>query len=290
MQRDYRHIFHQPSETECDHLLYVHSLGIYECDKTFYEDSYYHDGYYFLYVISGRGFIGNETDCFHVGEGHVALLDLTRPYRIYPNTTDPWKFAWIRFDGREASWFYKFICERSYLFSSSNSSPFETIVENLLHCYEKKGSGFELRGSAMLQQILAELYTLSRDSRSAYLMPPYYPNIVQRVADYIETNYFRRLTLQELASVAFVSPYHLLRTFKEHTGFTPLQFTNRYRLTLAKHMLITSELTIEQIALNIGFCSHSYFTKCFRDSTGITPEQFRMQNKPELSKISDTEH
>ncbi|MBQ6810472.1 MAG: helix-turn-helix domain-containing protein, partial [Firmicutes bacterium] len=257
MQRDYRHFFHHPGEAELDHLFYAHSIGIYECDKSFYEDSYYHEGYYFLCVISGRGFIGNGSELFPVGAGNLALLDLSRPYRIYPDSCDPWKFAWIHFDGKTAPWFYGLICDNACLFAAPDCGYFQNAVETLLLCYEKRETGFELRASAMLQQILAELYTVSRDSCSTYIEPIEYPGVVQCVTDYIETNYFRKLTLQELAVVAFISPYHLLRKFKKYTGFTPLEFTNRYRLTLAKQMLVTTELTIEQIALNTGFCSHS---------------------------------
>lgn len=278
MQRNYRHYFHQPGDAEREHLLYAESLGIYECDKSFYEDSYYHDGFYVLCVIGGRGFVGNDHGLFPVGEGHLALLDLTRPYQIYPDSADPWKFVWIRFNGREAAWMYELICEKAYLFLAPDRMYFEQAVENLLACYEKKETGFELRASAAIQQILAELYAVSCDARSSYIVPREYPNAVHLVADYIKTNYFRKLTLKELAAVAYISPYHLLREFKKHTGCTPLEFTNLYRFTLARKMLITSELTIEQIALNTGFCSHSYFTRCFRENTGMTPEQFRRQN------------
>ena len=131
-------------------------------------------------------------------------------------------------------------------------------------------------------QLFADLYTLSRSSRSKYIEPHSYPNSFKQVKDYIEVNYFRKLTLQELAEIAFVSPYHLLREFKKYTGFTPLDYTNNYRLSLAKHMLAASDLTIEQIALNTGFCSHSYFSKCFKDDVGITPDRFRVQNKKNL--------
>lgn len=275
MSREYRHVFCEPNEIQREHLLCAASVGIYACDKSFYEDSFYHEGYYFLCVTDGRGYVGIEDRLYPVDAGHLALLDLKKPYKFYPDPLDPWTFAWVRWDGKTADWLYGLICDRANFFRTSDPTAFTDMVEKLLICCETQTTGYELHAAALLQQLFADLYTVSRDFRSAYVTARNYPNIVKLVADYIEINYFRKLTLQELAAVAFVSPYHLLREFKKHTGFTPLGYTNLYRLTLAKQMLAASDLTIEQIALNTGFCSHSYFSKCFRDDTGMTPDAFR---------------
>jgi len=279
MQRDYRHIFHEPDAQQQAHLFCALSAGIYECDKSFYEDSFYHEGYYFLCVLSGRGFVGIDDRLYPVSAGHLAFLELSRPYKFYPDPADPWKFAWLRFDSTDAAWFYSLICDRSNLFYTSDVSSFAAKMEALLVCHETQETGFVLQASALIQQILADLYAVSRDFRSAYVVTKEYPSAVKLVTEYININYFRKLTLAELASVAFLSPYHLLREFKKHTGFTPLEYTNLYRLSLAKQMLGASDLTIEQIALNTGFCSHSYFSKRFREDTGMTPEQFRGRNR-----------
>jgi len=282
MQRDYRHVFCEPNDMQREHLLFAASMGVYACDKSFYEDSYYHDGYYFLCVTDGRGYVSAEGHLYAVDKGHLALLKLQKPYQFYPDPSQPWTFAWIRWDGPNADWLYHLICDHASIFFTDDPKAFADIVEQLLVCYKTQSAGYELHAAALLQQLFADLYTISRSSRSRYIATPNYPNAVKLVKDYIEINYFRKLTLQELAEIAFISPYHLLREFKKYTGFTPLDYTNNYRLSLAKHMLAASDLTIEQIALNTGFCSHSYFSKCFKDDVGITPDRFRVQNKKNL--------
>ena len=284
MSREYRHVFCESNEIQREHLLCAASAGIYACDKSFYEDSFYHEGYYFLCVTDGKGYVGIEDRLYPVDAGHLALLDLKNPYKFYPDPVEPWTFAWVRWDGRSADWLYGRICDRANLFRTNDPTAFSDLVETLLVCCETQATGYELHAAAILQQLFADLYTVSRDFRSVYVTARNYPNIVKLVADYIEINYFRKLTLQELAAVAFVSPYHLLREFKKHTGFTPLGYTNLYRLTLAKQMLAASDLTIEQIALNTGFCSHSYFSKCFRDDTGMTPDAFRALHRRGLKQ------
>ena len=276
MQRDYRHVFCEPDADALAHLLCVCSAGIYECDKSFYEDSFYHSGFYFLCVLSGSGCICTDGQVSPVSAGHMALLDLKKPYQIYPDAADPWKFGWIRFDGGSADWLYRQICGSSHLFFAPDAAQTAAAaVESLLACHTHRAPDGMLRSAAILHELLAELYAVSRDFRSAYTHTAAYSDAVQQVADYIEVNYFRKLTLEELAGLVYLSPCHLLREFKKHTGFTPLQYTNLYRMTLAKQMLRSSNLTIEQIALNTGFCSHSYFSKSFREAVGTTPEAFR---------------
>jgi len=277
MQRDYRHVFQTPDDEIKTNLMHLTGIGFYECDKSFYEDSFYHTGYYFLYVSSGKGFIEICGHLYPVATGNLAILDLSHPYKFYPDAKDPWKLLWMLYDGPNAAWFYSRICERSSVFSVSNGEPLVSAMMELLLCCEKKSVGYEMQTAALIHTILSCAYGISRDFRSVYITSREYPNTVKLVAEYIEINYFRKLTLEELAKVAYISPYHLLREFKKHTGFTPLEYTNLYRLTLAKQFLIESDLTIEQIALNTGFCSHSYFSRCFRTDTGITPERFRLQ-------------
>lgn len=274
MQRDYRHVFCEPSTDDLAHLLCVRSAGIYECDKSFYEDSFYHDGYYYICVIRGRGYVGIDGVLSPVGAGQFALLDLQKPYRFYPDPSDPWTFGWLHFDGCGADWFYHKICDRSNLFSASAETAAQDL-DALLACHERRAVDCEMRASALIHKLLGDLYAVSRDFRSVYLSPKEYPDAIQQVVRYIEINYFRKLTLEELARTVYLSPYHLLRVFKKHTGFTPLEYTNQYRFSLAKQMLGGSDLTIEKIALNTGFCSHSYFSKSFREAVGMTPEEFR---------------
>jgi two-component system response regulator YesN len=102
-----------------------------------------------------------------------------------------------------------------------------------------------------------------------------FPDPVKAVMDFVEQNYFRRISLEELAAITFLNPFYLLKLFKKHTGYTPGEYINKFRIEYSKKLLVKPEMTIEQIALFLGFNTHSYFSKIFRQSTGLTPAQFR---------------
>ena len=68
---------------------------------------------------------------------------------------------------------------------------------------------------------------------------------------------------------------YLLRTFKEATGRTLLEYHNCVRCEAAKELLTRPELTISFVASAVGYVSASHFTQVFRRHTGKTPSQYR---------------
>jgi AraC-like DNA-binding protein len=97
---------------------------------------------------------------------------------------------------------------------------------------------------------------------------------LQRVFDYVDANLVRKITVEDLASVAALSRFHFSRRFKAMTGHTPNRFVGRRRLELAK-ALFAEGLSITQIALECGFSSESNFGRFFRKETGVTPGHYR---------------
>jgi AraC family transcriptional regulator len=82
-------------------------------------------------------------------------------------------------------------------------------------------------------------------------------------------------TLAELASIAGLSRYHFLRTFKRVTGATPHQWILRARLREAARRIASSSQPITEIALDVGFEDLSNFIRGFRAEFGISPQRYR---------------
>ncbi|PSB59370.1 helix-turn-helix transcriptional regulator [Chamaesiphon polymorphus] len=85
----------------------------------------------------------------------------------------------------------------------------------------------------------------------------------------------RELSLTELAKVINLSPTYFASTFKQATGISPHQYVIQQRVERAKSMLSKTDLTIADIALQVGFSSQSHLTQQFKRLTGITPKQIR---------------
>ncbi|MEM1221033.1 MAG: AraC family transcriptional regulator [Bacteroidota bacterium] len=95
--------------------------------------------------------------------------------------------------------------------------------------------------------------------------------------DFIQSNYQQAIQLDELARVATLSKFHLLRTFRSVYQVTPYQLVLQLRLAKAKELLLDGEL-IERIAFQLGFSDRRSFTKAFRRNFAQSPSAFRAQN------------
>jgi AraC family transcriptional regulator len=91
-----------------------------------------------------------------------------------------------------------------------------------------------------------------------------------------------RLSVDELATEAAISPFHFLRIFEQVVGVTPGQYMLRTRLRRAAVRLRRSSDTITAVALNCGFDDLSTFSRQFRRATGLTPGAYRAQRSPLL--------
>lgn len=108
-------------------------------------------------------------------------------------------------------------------------------------------------------------------------------NIVKRILRYIQTNYSRDFTLDDLANIATVSKFHMCRVFKEITLITINQYIIQVRLERAKELLIEDSMSISDIAESCGFANVSYFTKTYKKHYGHSPSQSK-KYAPQFSK------
>ena len=98
---------------------------------------------------------------------------------------------------------------------------------------------------------------------------------VKQVLAYIEENYSRPITIEEIAQVCHYSKSHFMKFFKENMGMGFIQYLNEHRLEVASQMLLKTSDNILDIAEKTGFENLSYFNRMFKRKYGVTPGQFR---------------
>lgn len=92
----------------------------------------------------------------------------------------------------------------------------------------------------------------------------------------LEKNYSDQdLSLDFIASNLGIGQTQLARKIKALTGMSPVDIIKNYRLKLSRHLLLTTEKTISEIAYDVGFSSPAYFTKCFRKFYNESPSELR---------------
>ncbi|MCC6723108.1 MAG: helix-turn-helix domain-containing protein [Saprospiraceae bacterium] len=99
---------------------------------------------------------------------------------------------------------------------------------------------------------------------------------LKQVHYHITAHYARKITVQELAALTFLSETAFCRFFKKTSGLTFTEYLNRYRIHQAKQLLLQGNSVTDTCFLS-GFESLSYFNKTFKKLAGMNPMQFKQQ-------------
>jgi len=96
---------------------------------------------------------------------------------------------------------------------------------------------------------------------------------------YINEHLYHEISLEVLSGAIGMNSSYFSRFFHQEIGLSPYQYIIQQRIEKAKGLLIQkSSITINDIALQCGFCSHSQLNKHFRRLLGITPKEYRDSN------------
>ena len=96
---------------------------------------------------------------------------------------------------------------------------------------------------------------------------------IGQVRAYLEEHFTENITLDQLAALVDLSPFHLLRLFRETVGLPPHSYLTQIRVTRAKR-LIAASLSLVEVAGAVGFSDQSHLTKHFKAIIGVTPGQY----------------
>ncbi len=98
---------------------------------------------------------------------------------------------------------------------------------------------------------------------------------IRRARVFIQHNLERDIDLQAIAGAAHYSRYHLLRAFRRRYGETPHQYLTRCRIERARELLRTTELSVTEVCLAVGYQSLGSFSALFRRHVGHAPQRYR---------------
>jgi AraC-like DNA-binding protein len=100
---------------------------------------------------------------------------------------------------------------------------------------------------------------------------------MELVYQYSRTNFYRRIDLEEIAAVAYVSPNSFCRWFKARAQKTYSRFLIELRVRHACRLLVESRLCAKKICMESGFNNFSNFHKCFKEVTGKSPMEYQKE-------------
>lgn len=189
--------------------------------------------------------------------------------------------------------------ETCVLPTGTHYQKFATILGNMLEEFTQQNDEYEDFIANYFEHfclLIKRLFSFSLSSNTSFSTTTnnegtaknYGP--VEIARGYMENNLCYDISLEYLAQITFVSQQHLIRLFKDSTGYTPIQYLNRLRITRSMYLLMRRKDSIAFIATQMGFKSSYAYIKMFKKTTGYTPQQFRNiynHNFEEANRILD---
>ena len=151
----------------------------------------------------------------------------------------------------------------------------DDIADRIFDSMECERRGYELVCVGLMWQLLGDFASFTSQNDMSLAKSSEQISKLKNVLSFMHKNIDRRITLDELAQTAGMSPKYFCRVFKELTGKTPVEYLNYYRIESACEMLTLTDETVTEIAMNCGFNDMSYFSKTFAKYKGVSPNKFR---------------
>lgn len=124
--------------------------------------------------------------------------------------------------------------------------------------------------SLALNDFIESVYEQLRIQKNTRLRP---------AMEYMQKHYQDRIRIEDIAEASHMSISRLCHLFKEQFRFTVFDYLTDLRVSRAKYLLVSTDMTCLEICLNSGFNNLSYFNRTFKKRISMTPSQFRRQNK-----------
>jgi signal transduction histidine kinase/DNA-binding LacI/PurR family transcriptional regulator/CheY-like chemotaxis protein len=126
------------------------------------------------------------------------------------------------------------------------------------------------------EEIVAALH---RSLFGAESLPPETSALVKRAVAYMHQNYTRPLARWEVAETIGVSENYFSHLFNQELGLSPWDYLNRFRVSRAKELFLSTGGSVKCVANRVGFKDHKYFSRVFRKLSGLSPSEFRDRPK-----------
>ena len=98
---------------------------------------------------------------------------------------------------------------------------------------------------------------------------------MKEACDYIQSNYQKDISLDEISRVLDLSPYYFSKLFKETVGQSFVEYLTSLRIQEAKKLLNDNRLGMKEICQKVGYRDPNYFSRIFKKCVGITPTEYR---------------
>ncbi len=253
-------------------------------------NTHFHNVYQMIYVCEGNASIKIDNKNYNVTKSCIIFISNLEkhsvsiqksPYKRYVISLAPNFCHMMLKDSLLLSVLVQRPAEFSHVIALSDdlAESVEKILGAMMKEKNQQQAFYTIRLASLVTELLIRLYRcfgsyfpLNNKSRAA--------NIVTDIQRYIADNAQNDLTLEQMAAMHYVSKYYLTRIFKDITGYTFKDYLILHRLSIAKDLLIHTDLSVTDVCFQSGYNNINHFIRIFKNYEGVTPYQYKKSYKP----------
>lgn len=269
---DFHNLEKQPNQS-----IAVIQCGITACQAGHHCAYRTYNHYSAHFVLEGKGTytVNGKTYTVEPGQGFMIFPGISNCYTA--DMHSPWKYIYATFCGVDDD----SLVRKAGLDIDHVLFPFPTDEKTLSNLYamHEASKSYEAQGYDVAGYFLLVMSHLVRNATILSPQSQSPEDYLKRACDYIETNYPYNVTVQSIASYIGIERSYLYKIFMRYTGFAPSRYLYEYRLLMATKLLEESTLSIQEIALSVGFHDTAHFYKVFSAKYHMTPKQYQILHK-----------
>lgn len=289
MENNFKYLTHNPEDKKWGLYLMVAGSAKIE-PNTLYPPKGHPTGYNFEwkngrvlqeyqinYITEGEGIMETRKARYNVRAGSIIILHPNLWHRYKPVREKGWFEHYIGFRGEMAE---KLIQSSDVLrdvhvlhvgFHENILRDFnEIIVET-----KNERPGYHQVCSGLVMHILGQIISIEKNKNFIFTT---LESDIQKACIIIREHIFENINVEKIADDLKVDYSQFRKAFKKYTGLSPMQYHMSLRMKQAAYLLNNSDLSIKEIASQLGFCSQYYFSKLFKEKTKKTPSKYREGN------------
>lgn len=271
-----------PNENFLDFRLYQY--GWEQCAPLHSFGPFVRNHYLFHYILSGHGRLdaANQSGTvqhYSLGPGQGFLIFPGQNTTYSAHEDAPWKYTWLEFDGLRIAEYMEQagLSMNQPIYRPLTPEQGQSVGDTMLYIANHSSEpALHLVGHLCLfLDGLIRTSSSRRELRGGQLKDFY----IQEAVNFMEHNYHRDITVEELAQVCGLNRSYFSKLFRDSMGCPPQEFLIRLRLSKAADQLKGTENTIGAIATQCGYPNQLHFTRAFHKRYGLSPREWRKENQ-----------
>lgn len=236
-----------------------------------------------LYTTAGQCTLQYDDQEYLLPAGSIAFLDCNCGFHIELCNSSTWSYERLYLNSYNLSYYFdQFNLDKVPVLMLKNitevQASFTKLTDYILH------NKYNILVCSMLIDSLVTNLVIAKQTIHEQEQPPMYIHLIK---DLFDLEYQRDYNLDQLSKQFKISKYTLARNFVHFIGMSPIEYLINKRITIAKQLLVETELTISEIAIRVGISNTTHFINLFRKRVGVTPLQYRKQTTLELNILNN---